>query len=250
MKNSQFDVSDELLIMPFGSGIKLIRPDNKKEAIKHGKNLYTIKDIFHTGLYVYFLDNNSNIRGINESSIIKCGYPTLGKTIGKNRLLVAPKKVVEKINHEDHYVIKNNILGIFEEEFTLLNNISFPSIAIKFPWYNLDNNIIGIFACSIMPDNMHSVIETLNFLLKLNLLITPNNKFNQFTFLPGKQVNGCYLTIRESEIVELLVKGKTVKEIAMLLKLSPRTVEHYIENIKYKVGVNTKSDLIESFIGK
>ncbi|MDQ3239769.1 MAG: LuxR C-terminal-related transcriptional regulator [bacterium] len=52
------------------------------------------------------------------------------------------------------------------------------------------------------------------------------------------------LSKKESEISMLLVKGKTAKEIARVLNLSYRTVEHYIENVKSKFGVKRKAHLI------
>lgn len=51
------------------------------------------------------------------------------------------------------------------------------------------------------------------------------------------------LSTREKECIKLLVKGKSTKEIATLLGLSPRTVEHYLENIKNKFNCLYKNEL-------
>ena len=53
---------------------------------------------------------------------------------------------------------------------------------------------------------------------------------------------------RQQECVFLLVRGKTFKEIAYLLRLSERTVEDYIECIKHKLGCHTKGQVIEKAI--
>ncbi|CAL7961747.1 hypothetical protein GAMM_250068 [Gammaproteobacteria bacterium] len=42
-----------------------------------------------------------------------------------------------------------------------------------------------------------------------------------------------------------LLKGKTINSIAVLLDLSPRTVEYYIKNMKAKIGCRTKFELID-----
>ena len=52
---------------------------------------------------------------------------------------------------------------------------------------------------------------------------------------------------REAECINHLSNGKSVKEIAHLLGISPRTVETYIESLKNKVGYTMKNDLINHF---
>jgi DNA-binding CsgD family transcriptional regulator len=49
---------------------------------------------------------------------------------------------------------------------------------------------------------------------------------------------------RERQINELLLQGKTNKEIALLLQISRRTVEFHASNIYAKLGVHTRTDFI------
>lgn len=56
-----------------------------------------------------------------------------------------------------------------------------------------------------------------------------------------------YLSWRERECLLHLSTGKTMKEIARLINLSPRTVEYYINTLKQKTKSNTKSSLIRLF---
>lgn len=57
------------------------------------------------------------------------------------------------------------------------------------------------------------------------------------------------LTTREVECARLIIIGRTTKEIARDLNISPKTVEVYINNIKQKTGCNYKHDLIKSYQG-
>jgi DNA-binding CsgD family transcriptional regulator len=57
------------------------------------------------------------------------------------------------------------------------------------------------------------------------------------------------LTPQQLQCAIYLVKGFTFKEIAKILKLSPRTVGHYIENIKDRYQCSKKHELI-SFLLK
>ncbi len=50
------------------------------------------------------------------------------------------------------------------------------------------------------------------------------------------------LTDREREVLALLVNGKTNKEIAEKLTLSPATVRGYISNILSKLGANNRTE--------
>jgi DNA-binding CsgD family transcriptional regulator len=53
------------------------------------------------------------------------------------------------------------------------------------------------------------------------------------------------LTPREKDILFFLAKAKTAKQIAHLLKVSPRTVYSHMEHIKTKLNCHTKSELVD-----
>ena len=58
------------------------------------------------------------------------------------------------------------------------------------------------------------------------------------------------LTIRQQEVVFLLIRGMVFKEIAYILGMSPRTAEDHIKAIKYRLKCNTKGQIIEKAISK
>lgn len=53
------------------------------------------------------------------------------------------------------------------------------------------------------------------------------------------------VTKREFECLESLSKGFTMKLTAKQLDISPRTVESHIRNLKEKLGMHTKNQLLE-----
>lgn len=61
----------------------------------------------------------------------------------------------------------------------------------------------------------------------------------------GAKYGDLYFTRRESECMLWLLRGKTISGVAAILKLSPRTVEYYIKNMKSKLGCRTKFELID-----
>lgn len=53
------------------------------------------------------------------------------------------------------------------------------------------------------------------------------------------------LTVRECEIMRLIISGKTCKEIAQILNISHRTVEVHRAHILQKTGANNVVDLVK-----
>lgn len=64
----------------------------------------------------------------------------------------------------------------------------------------------------------------------------------------GKNFHEIYITERELDCVRGLVQGKTYIEIGKQLKLSPRTIEFYVKNIKVKVGCKTQKELLNTVL--
>jgi DNA-binding NarL/FixJ family response regulator len=54
---------------------------------------------------------------------------------------------------------------------------------------------------------------------------------------------GPELTPREREVLQLLAEGKTLKEAAAILNVSPRTVEFHRNNLADKTGLRTTAEL-------
>jgi DNA-binding CsgD family transcriptional regulator/GTPase SAR1 family protein len=58
-------------------------------------------------------------------------------------------------------------------------------------------------------------------------------------------VNKVEFTLREIEIVALLINGKSYKEIGILFSVSPRTVEAHIRSVMSKIKCNSKKEIID-----
>jgi DNA-binding CsgD family transcriptional regulator len=55
-------------------------------------------------------------------------------------------------------------------------------------------------------------------------------------------------TGKESEVIFLLLQGKSTKEIAISLAVSPRAVEHHLTHIYAKLGVCTRVQAVIKLI--
>jgi len=60
----------------------------------------------------------------------------------------------------------------------------------------------------------------------------------------GSAPRGGPLTVRQREVVSLIADGRTMKEIAVALGLSPRTVETHKYQVMQQLGLQTTADLV------
>lgn len=67
--------------------------------------------------------------------------------------------------------------------------------------------------------------------------------------LPGHGSGQGRLTLRQREVLQLLVEGRTAKEIANVLCVSPRTVEFHKYRLMREIGVRTTPELTRWAIG-
>jgi DNA-binding NarL/FixJ family response regulator len=51
------------------------------------------------------------------------------------------------------------------------------------------------------------------------------------------------LTAREREVVQMVAEGRSSKEIAGLLGIAPRTVEHHRVHVRHKLGLRDVASL-------
>lgn len=92
-------------------------------------------------------------------------------------------------------------------------------------------------------EKMHSIPSQEEAAIKNFLSNTPIHKF--FINVEGQDIT---LSLQEFKSLALLSRGKTAKEIGRTLKISQRTVESYIENVKHKVKISSRGHLIDLFL--
>jgi DNA-binding CsgD family transcriptional regulator len=74
-----------------------------------------------------------------------------------------------------------------------------------------------------------------------------NKQINRFLHQLGEETIDCMpaFSPREKACIHWLLRGRTAQQIAWELGLSKRTVEHYIENAKGKLGCQSKTEFID-----
>ncbi len=103
----------------------------------------------------------------------------------------------------------------------------------------------------------HPVSSILQKLQEKHIQLQPTISADQIT-IPCKKSGNKYfvqtslgeiaLTKRELECAQFLLAGKTAKETAKYLNISPRTVEEYLENIRFKFNCRNKLEIVNILI--
>jgi DNA-binding NarL/FixJ family response regulator len=74
--------------------------------------------------------------------------------------------------------------------------------------------------------------------------------FRARSLAPRGQARGANLTPREREVVKMIAEGNSVREIALLLGLSIKTVEAHKFNLMRKLDIHNKAQLVTYAIQK
>lgn len=242
IKHDNILINDEWEIKRWRQGVKLVKPSTSC----HDFLSNSVSTIMKLPVNVYFMDTDSCMRTLNEQTAKTCGYTSSLNAIGKSIRDVSKKETAQRIIKNDREIISNRVNKITTETYTRLDDIDLTAISIKFPWYQNDD-VIGIMGCSILVDqqNIASLSDALRKLMQTGLLM-PSQASS--TSIPGLIIDDVFFDERDQQILYLTVRGKTAKNIARIIDISHRTVEHRIEKIKLKLSVATRSELIDKVI--
>jgi DNA-binding CsgD family transcriptional regulator len=196
--------------------------------------------------WLFAKDLRSEFVGMSDSCANFLGWNNYEQTLGKTDYQV-PCKTSEygyRFVAEDLQVFNSgtNILNLEVYEFAE----GWKSVIVqKAPFRNKDGRIIATF-CQAFD------VSNINIFRGFIYLNYTDKKFlgdpEPATYILNSEHCPLPLSTRQQECVFWLIRGKTTKEVAYLLSLSERTVESYIEQIKYKLECYTKGQIIEKAI--
>jgi DNA-binding NarL/FixJ family response regulator len=126
-----------------------------------------------------------------------------------------------------------------------------PNIAILILTVHSDNehiyNIIKVGACGYLVKTAsdEEIINALHSVAAGDTVLSPDVSTQIFKYIyPIKPPSGTNLTVRELEILKLVAKGISNKEIAGILAISPRSVTGYLTNVFNKLNVASRTEAI------
>lgn len=235
----KYDTSDELYLERYKQGVRFIPVDYQIQDLNPSSNHF-LKNIMKLPFCIYLMNKLSEKIRLNEYSVAACGFNSAKHAIGKTVAHVLKPSSAKSIMGNDHDVINTSNMRIIEEFADHKNNQTVEALSIKLPWYNSNDEIIGVFGCSNIY-GVHSIPDFLITARQLRLL-------NQSNEISLTNIQNIHLTKREANILKFTLRGWSSKNIGKQLYISSRTVEFHLENLKIKFNVSSKSDLIDKIM--
>ncbi len=231
-----------LIIQQFNQGVRLI----SLEQVNPLKRQIALSDMLKMPFHVYFVDRESATRLLNPASLNSFNISSLKDAQGLTAWDVAKKESAAKAIYHDSLVFQSRKSLIKDELYSSLNGLEMPLLTFKYPWFDNNRQLIGIFGFSIALDNQNglSLANSMSLLTQTGLLQPESLQLA----LPGISCGEVYFTEREKAILIKLIRGKTARAIASELNRSQRTVESHIENMKNKTNSSFKYELIEKLM--
>lgn len=191
-----------------------------------------IKDLQHN--YVWCNDNYARLLGLDKDKSIA----------GLNDSIINPLHA-EAYRADDDKVLRGEILEINNPGY--FKDLGIATVTGKImPIRNERNQIYGIVGTTKL---IYSLANK-SFAQAISLLNA--NNISHIVAKSNYTVNTRYgevkLSKRETECILFLFKCLTADEIAQSLQLSKRSIESYFVNIKNKLNVNHKSEIVEAVI--
>lgn len=237
------NIDNEFSILPWKNGVCLIAPNQKiHRDISDVPQIYTVDKALHLPMSVYFLNPESDIQILNQNAADCCGFSSIKGALGKSILATIEEKSATSAMMVNHRVAMEKRMYVHEQQYERLDSINFIALSFRYPWYNLQGDIIGVFGFSLVLDelNSYSMSQAIITIANMGLLTSSAPQL----LMPGKYINNVYLSNREAECLNLNMKGYSAKKIANYLQISQRTVESHMEHIKRKFKVRSKAELI------
>ncbi len=195
---------------------------------------------------VFWQDLNLVIQGCNKHMAKLFGFNTTDAMVGTTPLEFrckaaesAPKFMeLDKRTMETQQILNSIIIDIFADD------VSSAHLVKKSPILD-DGQVVGVLTQGISLNQNTPLVDIGVHLARIDAKRHSNQTA---CYMLKDQVDDFKLSNRETECLFYLMRGKTMREIADFLFLSPRTAEFHVATMKQKMNCQTKSELIEKSI--
>ncbi|MFJ1267096.1 LuxR C-terminal-related transcriptional regulator [Legionella lytica] len=206
-------------------------------------NLINVDDFYHRPCHLYIKNSKGVLLECNEMQAISAGFTSPSEIVGaQDRDLVLDPDEAYKWQANDKATLNSGKPQIFVEYGSFEPGRVRGGLSYKSPYYSHTGKVIGVIGVSFFPEQLKDLDEWDDQPLLKSLLLMTASHFKLLE--PPKSASSLLsqLSLQQKAIFSYTIQGKTIKEIASLMKLSVRTVEYYIEIIKNKLGCARKKD--------
>jgi DNA-binding CsgD family transcriptional regulator len=187
-------------------------------------------------LYVWAKDRNSKYIYCNENYAKAAGLDSPSQIIGKSDAQMPWYKLADFFRAGDYGVLQGNIRINAAEVSDTVDNVT-DILVTENKLFNSEDKCIGVVGSFVDISGKQ--------------LIKKSGYYDARTkrYYLGEEVfDNLYLVGREIEVFKLLLLGYSSREMGEKIKISPKTIEGYIESLKLKLQAKTKGELIATAI--
>lgn len=186
----------------------------------------------------YLIGNNffANLAGVPNNQALKGRYD--------NELNGRAKQIAHLFTVEDALVVKQKRTVTILSYGFYANNKSLLMYGKKYPIIDEKGAALGCGFC--LQDVTTSQLINLAPVLSLRKTAHGNRQLgDQFSYIIAESIPEYDLSNRQIECLFHILRGQSANDVAITLNISKRTVETHIDAIKYKLGCDTKTQLID-----
>lgn len=209
-------------------------------------NLAGLYDVQNLNIHIYSKARNSKYISCNNEMLYSLGLNKTTNIIGQTDFDFPWSDEAPLFIENDAQIISQDKPMLFLEPGTKFDgnyHIKVNYLSYKRPLRIRSKKIIGITGLSFILNGSELPF---NNTIKLQ---SPENleaheKLTFYSTLESRYP----LSKREKECLYYLTKGMALKQIARVLNLSPRTIEHHVESVKLKLGCFSRAHLVEKIL--
>lgn len=183
------------------------------------------------------------------STLLEPKFDVVGTAVDGREMLSAVKKIKPDVVVLDINMPNLNGFDAGEKLKKL-----FPDIKLLFLTVNEDPELvteafrIGANGYLLKNSAASELFQAIDAVMAGGNYVTPGiarDMISSFIKNPSGQGMHSNLTLRQREVLQLLAEGKTMKEIASILNITPRTVAFHKYQIMEELDIKTNSELVK-----
>lgn len=187
-------------------------------------------------LYIWAKDKNYKYIYCNENYAAAAGLDSPNQIVGKSDDQMPWRHLADFFKAGDYAVMQGHSRTNTVEVTSTLNNVK--DILVTENKLLLGNDeCIGVVGSFVDITGKYLVKKT-------GYYDALNNRY----YLGTEDFNNTYFTGREITVFKKILLGYSANQMAKSLNISQKTIESYIENIKYKVQAKSKGEIIATAI--
>lgn len=196
------------------------------------------------------MNRDSELVYANEYTARLFGYENADAALGikADAMRCQAAESAQEFQEQDQFVLTTNDNINILDIHTYAQNQPKILLTKKKPFIQ-HNQIVGVL-CYCTEINSEAFSKICHSIMSADKTYYPKKQVGERSYTIGTIQQNSELTSREKDCLFYLIRGKTQKEIARILDISPRTVETHKTNIKMKWQCQSYSEVIEVAIMK